>query len=32
MFHFFQYDAYVICTALVCATLLVMTRKLWMKG
>lgn len=29
MFHFFQYDAYVICTALVCATFLIASRRLW---
>lgn len=27
--HFFEYDAYVICTTLTCFTVLVVTRKLW---
>ena len=29
MFHFFQYDAYVVCTALICVTFLIVTHKFW---
>lgn len=31
MFHFFQYDAMVLCTFMVCCTIALVTRRLWEK-
>ena len=31
MFHFFEYDAQIIIAFMFCVTMLIITRKLWMK-